>query len=91
MIPWISGDGRNVWLRFVVSILLFGWMVYIAWSAHRDYRNMADSISKNVILLREDHARAEIAIKTLAAQVLHNTQETRKSTEVIKQLPEEIK
>jgi hypothetical protein len=91
MIPWLSQGLTQVWLRFVVTFVIFGWLIYIAWAENRNYRNIAAQTNQQFNILRDDHRRAEAAMKALAAQVLRNTQTTSKSIEIIKQLPEESK
>jgi hypothetical protein len=89
MIPWLSQGLTQVWLRFVVTFVIFGWLIYIAWAENRNYRNITARVTQQFNVLRDDHRRAETAIQALAAQVMRNTQTTTKSMEIIKQLPDD--
>lgn len=88
MITWLSERLQNPWARFAVSIFIFGWLIWIAWIENRHYRNMSSMVAKQFAELKNDHARAEIAMKLLASQVLKNTQETHQSTEAVRNLPD---
>jgi hypothetical protein len=93
MIKWLSEPVQNLWIRVVVSALLlglFGWLAYMAWVAHRDFRIMTQTTTHQFDVLRADHLRAEAAMKTLASQVLSNTQATSKSTEAVKKTTEAV-
>lgn len=88
MIPWLARGMTNIWLRVVVTVFIFGWLIYIAWRENRNYRIMTVMVTRQFEVLRADHARAEGAIKMLAEQVLRNTQVTKKSSEIIQDLPD---
>jgi len=92
MIAWLANEHR--WLRWLLSLLmlvLFGWLAYMAWVSHRDFRIMSSTISHQFEVLKTDHVRAEVAMKMLASQVSRNTTKTNESTEALKKLPDELK
>lgn len=91
MITWLSQGITQVWLRLLTTLVIFGWLIWIAWTENRNYRRITDRVTQQFAVLKDDHNRAEVAMRALAAQVLRNTLATSKSTEAVKKLPEELK
>lgn len=90
MITWLSKNVTNVWLRMAITLLIFGWLIFIAWVENRHYRNMTAIITQQYAELHADHVRAETAVRLLAGQVLKNSMETHQSTEAVKKTTKAI-
>jgi hypothetical protein len=91
VITWLTRDVTSRWLRVIITGVIFSWLIWIAWWENRHYRNMTVLITRQFETLRDDHVRAQAALKLLAEQVFKSAEAVKKSTQVIEELPDGTK